>query len=247
MSQQAGEESLEIERKYEVAPDVPLPSAATFERAGYAASSPVTYELSAVYFDTARGDLARRGLALRVRHGGKDAGWHIKVRGEEGVREFFWPPSAEMPEGARAELRDRIGGAAGDVAPIAELETERTVVTLSDAAGAELVEIADDRVTAFDRSAGVARVWREWEAELLPGALPEALDDVEPLLLSAGAAQSLSLAKIARATGNLVTLARARGAEPERIAALEALDRSDRAAAVEAGVIAGESVNRGER
>ncbi|MEV8336944.1 CYTH domain-containing protein [Leucobacter sp. NPDC077196] len=228
MSQNAGQQSLEIERKYDVAADLLLPQAGAFETGGLRAASPITYELSAIYFDTSDGDLARRGLALRVRHGGSDAGWHVKQRGEDGVRELFWPLSDAMPEGLRAELRERIGGAADAVAPIAELSTERTVVVLSDAAGAELVELADDRVEAFDRVTGIARAWREWEAELLPGAPATALDLVEPVLLDAGAAPSLSLAKIARATGRLVEAAQRSGASAERIAALEALDRADR-------------------
>lgn len=231
MSQNAGQQSLEVERKYDVAADLLLPPDAAFEEAGLRAEAPITYELSAIYFDTSDSDLARRDLALRVRRGGSDAGWHLKQRGEDGVRELFWPLSDAMPEGVRSELRERIGGAAHAVAPIAELSTERTVVVLSDAAGAELVELADDRVEAFDRVEGVARAWREWEAELLPGAPASALDLVEPVLLAAGAAPSLSLAKIARATGRLVDAARRSGAGADRIAALEALDRADRAAA----------------
>ncbi|WP_058594466.1 CYTH domain-containing protein [Leucobacter chromiiresistens] len=231
MSENAGRQSLEIERKYEVAADLPLPPDSAFAETGLTAASPITYELSAVYFDTSDADLARRGLALRVRHGGSDAGWHLKERGASEVQELFWPLDDAMPDGVRAELRARIGGAADAVAPIAELSTERTVVVLADAAGAELVELADDRVEAFDRVTGVARAWREWEAELLPGAPRAALDLVEPVLRAAGAEPSLSVAKIARATGRLVDAARRSGAEPERIAALEALDASDRAAA----------------
>ncbi|MEJ6488340.1 CYTH domain-containing protein [Leucobacter sp. USCH14] len=231
MSQNAGQESLEIERKYEVAADLLLPPASAFSEVGLHAASPITYELSAIYFDTSDADLARRGLALRVRHGGADAGWHLKQRGDDGVRELYWPLSDEMPDGLRSELRERIGGAADAIAPIAELSTERTVVVLADEGGAELVEVADDRVEAFDRVTGIARVWREWEAELLPGAPRTALDVIEPVLLGAGASPSLSVAKIARATGRLVEAARHGGADAERIEALEALDRADRAAA----------------
>ncbi|MFD5599271.1 CYTH domain-containing protein [Leucobacter sp. NPDC058333] len=231
MSKNAGQASLEIERKYEVAADLPLPPADAFAEIGLRAASPVTYELSAVYFDTGDADLARRGLAMRVRHGGADAGWHLKQRGSDGVRELFWPLSEAVPDGLRAELRERIGGAADAVAPIAELATERTIVVLSDEAGAELIELADDRVDAFDRVSGITRAWREWEAELIPGAAVEALSLVEPVLLAAGAVPSLSVAKIARATGRLVDAARASGASAAVIAELEALDRSDRAAA----------------
>ena len=231
MSQVPGQQSLEIERKYEVAADLPLPSAATLLDAGFVAAPPVTYALSAIYFDTPGADLATRGLAVRARTGGSDAGWHLKERGADGVRELFWPLEAELPEGLREELRTRIGDAVEALAPIAELQTERTVVVLSDAQGAALIELADDRVDALDRLGDVARRWREWEAELLPAGSPATLDAVEPLLLAAGAEPSLSSAKIARATGRLVAAAEAAGAGEERIALLRALDEADRAAA----------------
>ncbi|WP_344383032.1 CYTH domain-containing protein, partial [Georgenia ruanii] len=84
MSQNAGQHSLEVERKYDVAADLLLPPDAAFEEAGLRAEAPITYELSAIYFDTSDSDLARRDLALRVRRGGSDAGWHLKQRGEDG-------------------------------------------------------------------------------------------------------------------------------------------------------------------
>ncbi|MFT4231182.1 MAG: CYTH domain-containing protein [Leucobacter sp.] len=226
-----GEEALEIERKYEAGVGLALPDPARFREAGLDPESPVTHRLSARYFDTPQGDLARRGLALRERHGGKDAGWHLKQRGEHGVRELLWPPSEGMPDGLRDEVRRRIGDAVDEVAPIARLDTERTVVMLRDASGREAVELADDRVRASDGAAGVERAWREWEAELMPGVEAEALDRVEAVLLAAGAEPSLSFAKIARATGNLIAVARAKGADASVIEALERLDRSDREAA----------------
>ena len=144
------------------------------------------------------------------------------------MRELAWPPADEPPTELLAELRARVGDAR--IVPIAIVRTERTVVILHDRAGGA-VELADDRVRAEDGASGVRRAWREWEAELLAGADPSLLDELEPVLLAAGAAPSLSPAKIARATGRLVGWARANGASPERIAALEALDEADRAAA----------------
>lgn len=226
-----GSESLEIERKYEVSVALPLPDADGFREAGLDPEAPVTHRLSARYFDTLRGDLAARGLALRERHGGKDAGWHLKQRGEAGVKELLWPPSDGMPEGLRDEIRGRIGDAVDEVRPVAQLETERTVVMLRDGSGREAVELADDRVRATDRVAGVDRAWREWEAELMPGVDAAVLDRVEAVLLAAGAEPSLSFAKIARATGRLIAAARASGADDAVLAALERLDASDREAA----------------
>ncbi|UOR00838.1 CYTH domain-containing protein [Leucobacter allii] len=225
-----GVASLEIERKYEASPGVPLPR--DFSAAGLVAEAPVMHRLVARYFDTATGELARRGIALRSRAGGKDAGWHLKQRGADGVRELLWPPAEAMPDGLRAELRERIGAAADAVREIAELRTERSVVVLRDASGAARVELADDSVRARSFAEGdapVSRAWREWEAELLAGDA-RILDLVEPVLLAAGATHSLSFAKIARATGQLGAAARAAGAGAETLAALAALDRADRAA-----------------
>ncbi|WP_165384260.1 CYTH domain-containing protein [Leucobacter triazinivorans] len=228
----AASEALEIERKYEVSVALPLPAEDRFRAVGLDPAPPLRHELTARYFDTSRGDLAGLGLALRERHGGKDAGWHLKQRGEAGVRELLWPPSATMPQALREELRERIGDAsAAEVRPVAQLETERTVVMLRDGDGREVVELADDRVRASDRVAGVERAWREWEAELMPGAHAAVLDRVEAVLLAAGAEPSLSFAKIARATGRLIEAARARGADAAVLEALARLDASDREAA----------------
>lgn len=240
--------SLEIERKYEAAVGLTLPPAGVFLAVGLTADPPAVQHLSARYFDTAAADLARLGFAVRVRRGGKDAGWHLKQRTELGNRELLWPldPAIEgmpgpdaMPEALRAEIEARVGVPASRLVPIAELETERTTVVLRDTAGRELIELADDRVRAVAGATGVRRAWREWEAEALPDAHAEGgaagaaavLDRVEPVLLDAGATPSLSFAKIARATGQLVAVARAKGAGEDRIAALERLDASDQEAA----------------
>lgn len=227
----AGSAALEVERKYEVPADVPLPAPERFRALGYAPDAPISHHLSATYFDTADGALAACGLALRTRSGGKDAGWHLKERRPEGVLELTWPPEEAMPRGLRDEIEARIGDAAEGVEPIARLDTERTVLLLRDAAGRQLVEIADDRVRAHDVDADVRRAWREWEAELMPGVDAAELDRVEPVLLAAGAAPSLSVAKIARATGRLIAMARARGAGDAVLAALGRLEVSDREAA----------------
>lgn len=222
-------ESIEIERKYEVSAASELPGAEAFAAVGLVPDAAETVELAAAYFDTGARDLARNRLAVRVRFGGKDAGWHLKMKGAEGARELLWPPAEEMPAGLREEIAQRIGADAV-VAPIAELRTERRVVRLRDADGREAVELVDDRVRALDRVSGVRRVWREWEAELAPGAEVSLLDAVEPVLRAAGADPSPSPAKIARASGALELMARAAGAGEERLEALRAMDAADRAA-----------------
>ncbi|WP_164884548.1 CYTH domain-containing protein [Leucobacter muris] len=235
-----GAETLEVERKYEAGVELRLPDAEAFRAAGFEAGAPVVQQLSARYFDTPEGDLARRGFAVRSRHGGKDAGWHMKQRTEGGNRELLWPHGDEMPAELRREIEARIGVSPDRLVPIAALETRRTTVVLRHD-GREVVELADDRVRAREGATGVRRAWREWEAELLPGAGigadaadPEGaalLDRVEAVLLAAGATPSLSFAKIARATGQLVAVARAKGASEELLAALQRLDASDQRAA----------------
>lgn len=235
----AGTESVEIERKYEVPSGAELPSVEEFAGRGLRVGATATHELHARYFDTADGALAAARLAMRVRVGGTDEGWHVKEKIDGGTRELHWPLSDEMPPGLVAELRGRIGDAVETVRTIAELRTERRTLRLENADGIEVVEIADDRVRAAElRGADVNgdesrvdRAWREWEAELMPGADVAWLDATGELLESVGAVPSLSIAKVARASGALVRIAEARGAAPEVIAALQQMDSLDREAA----------------
>lgn len=241
MTDHTGVEALEVERKYEVDVSAALPGPETFAALGLTAEAPVVHELEAHYFDTPDLRLAQAGFVMRMRRGGKDAGWHLKERRPEGVRELMWPPAEEVPEGLVAEVRARIGADPKDCRAIAQLRTERTIVMLRDAVGREVVELADDRVLSEDRRAGwvegvapgevVRRAWREWEAELMTGADAALLDAVEPVLLAAGAVHSPSPSKIARATGRLIDFARWRGASDAVIAQLEAPDASDQEAA----------------
>lgn len=196
----------EIERKYEADARVSLPSFA--DLTGLTASAPEQLELDAEYLDTADLDLASARIALRRREGGHDAGWHIKADTPSGRFENQWPLGDGIPQAVRDELAARLGGTGFDYLPLAHLHTDRTIVTLSDASGTEVVEIADDHVQAHDIRGDVRRSWREWEAELLPGAPDDRaaaealLDRVEVALLAAGATPSYSRSKIGRALGN---------------------------------------------
>src|SRR5690606_12125993 len=105
-----------------------IPHGEAFAAAGLSSGRFVTHELHARYFDTPDGLLARNRLAVRVRAGGSDAGWHLKEKGAGGTRELHWPISAEMPAGLANELRERVGEGAAAIEPLAELRTERRVM-----------------------------------------------------------------------------------------------------------------------
>lgn len=199
MSINGATESFEIERKYEVSDDAVLPGADGFAALGLRLGAAETHELRASYFDTPSGELASRRLALRNRHGGKDAGWHLKAKGDIGARELLWPQSAELPTGLRAEVEDRLGsGAVELLVAIATLRTTRVTLMLFSERGDAIIEIADDRVDGTNELTGGRQLWREWEAELMPGADEALLDAIEPLLVAAGAVRSRGTSKIQR-------------------------------------------------
>jgi CHAD domain-containing protein len=212
---------IEIERKYAVDESTPLPALSgitTGEGGELEVRSQDAVQLEAVYFDTADGALARQRIALRRRLGGHDAGWHVKLPAAEGREELQWPlePPTALP-GDDSESGPQVPAAVREavivhvrdheLTPLARLSTERRTTELVDASGALVLEIADDTVTATDARAGVVRAWREWEAELGPAApaTPEEraglLDQVEAVLLAAGARHSPSASKLAQALG----------------------------------------------
>lgn len=205
-------ESLEIERKYAVSAAAELPDAARFLGVGFMLGEAQTFVLEARYFDTPELDLAAQRVAVRCRLGGPDEGWHLKEKGRpehEGTRELHWPigaspdpaalaARADFPAGLASELSERLGvDHAARVGVIATLRTSRTVRRLS-RDGVELVELADDHVDATNELTGHRQRWREWEAELLPGADPLLLDHIEPLLNDAHAQRVTGTSKIQR-------------------------------------------------
>lgn len=215
--------SLEVERKYDVEEDTPVPSLQGLPGAAVV-DGPELRVLDALYLDSDDALLARAGVALRRREGGPDAGWHIKgpkLPGG-GRREYQWPlgadVSAEVDASTIVEVPQHVAAAVADWAgdalmrPLARIQNSRSVWNVRDAAGRVIVEFVDDNVTATDlRGAtgggGIVRVWREWEAELGPAA-PE--DDVarealfaalEQAVVAVGGRASASIAKLARALG----------------------------------------------
>jgi len=210
-------EHLEIERKFDVSTEFTIPGLAGVPGCA-AASEPVTYHLSATYYDTPGNRLAASKITLRRRTGGPDEGWHLKLpAGQHARREIRAPLAAgdegQVPDELAAHVTEVTGGL--PLAPIAFLHTERTVVTLLDTAGQPLAEVADDVVTA--RRAGSATKdsatkdndgeplrWREVEVEVPEDSADTrlALAGTARLLLAAGALPAAKESKLARVLGS---------------------------------------------
>src|SRR4051794_121581 len=190
---------LEVERKFDVDDGFALPEFAGVDGV-VAADPPVEQALEAVYHDTADLRLARARITLRRRTGGTDAGWHVKLPGDDGARLELQAPLGRAvrtpPKALLDPLRGVLRGAPR--APVATLRNRRVVTLLRDADGRPLAEIADDTVTASasgpDGSAAL-QAWREVEVELVDGD-ETLLEPVGEWLVAAGAAPSGSASKL---------------------------------------------------
>ena len=141
-------EHLEIEQKFDVEAGFSRPDFGRLD--GVSAAAPVLHHLSATYYDTADQRLAASKITLRRRTGGTDEGWHLKLpAADEGGRREIQAPldvsAREVPQELAGRVAEVTGGA--PLAPVAQLDTERTVVTLRDD-GRVAAEVADDEVTA---------------------------------------------------------------------------------------------------
>ncbi|MFC3450555.1 CHAD domain-containing protein [Amycolatopsis speibonae] len=196
----------EIERKYDLAADKPIPPLVP--------AGPVTNQaeprvdvLDATYFDTADFRLAQAGITLRRRLGGSDEGWHLKLPVSADKREELRLPLSGKPDkvpGVLAKLvRAHTLGA--KLVQAAHLRTERTSYALLDAKGREVATLTDDVVTgeAGGEKAHLDR-WREIEIELSPGTDPEVLDSLDQAVVKAGAERSRWPSKLRRLTDELV-------------------------------------------
>ena len=197
-------EFLEIEQKFDVDTGFERPSFAGL--AGVSEAAPELYHLSATYFDTADGRLAASKITLRRRTGGTDEGWHLKLPAGAGARREVHAPlgpdrpgergERRVPEVLAARVADVTGGQ--PLAPIAILNTERTVVTLRGDDGKTVAEVADDAVTARRLApAGPELRWREVEVEV-PTANPSLQRAAADVLLAAGARPAGHGSKLAR-------------------------------------------------
>jgi inorganic triphosphatase YgiF len=197
---------VEIERKYDVAERAAIPSLIGFGPVA-AELAPQTAELEAVYFDTDALSLAHRSIALRRREGGSDAGWHIKLPGDEGRTELHWPlgSGSQVPDAVRDAVREYVGDQ--PLVPIARVRNTRATTVLVDPNGRPIAEVCDDRVRSQNLREGGERSWREWEVELREGAAETRLertallDVIERQIVSAGARPSASSSKLAKALG----------------------------------------------
>jgi hypothetical protein len=207
-----GSSSVEVESKYDVDTDTPLPDWSRLPGVARV-GAPEPRDLDARYLDTADADLARNGVAVRRRLGGPDEGWHVKAPAAGGRSETHWPlgdisdPDADpvMPE----VIQDAVAAwARAPFLPLARVRNQRTAYALQDADGGVVAEFVDDRVRARDERRGVESEWREWEVELGPaGPADEAgraalFAAVDAAVFAAGGRPAASGSKLARALGH---------------------------------------------
>ncbi|SEG99139.1 CHAD domain-containing protein [Nonomuraea solani] len=187
---------IEIEDKFDVPAEYTIPDLSSL--AGVV--GPKSYQLVALYFDTPDLRLAARGVTLRRRRGGTDAGWHLKLPKAKGVRQEITHPLTRSTKVVPAELAELVRAytRGAELVPVAELDTRRSVTILLDGE-TKLVEIADDRVkgTVFGGETPTIVRWREVEAELLDGD-QALLAKVGKRLRKAGAVPSASSSKLAK-------------------------------------------------
>lgn len=205
----ASHDHQEIERKYEVGPDLAVPDLALVAGVSGTVEEHDVLQV-ATYHDTDDLRLLSAGITLRRRTGGVDDGWHLKIPvGRDSRVEVQVPAAADdaVPE----ELLDRVRGDVRGrrVSPVMGLSTRRTVHRLTGKDGSVVAELCDDRVTAETRSgAPTVERWREWELELVSGS-PALLDAAEPLLLEMGARRTTYATKIERVLSDRLIASRA--------------------------------------
>jgi CHAD domain-containing protein len=193
---------LEIEAKYDVTEAFQLPALDGLDGVARV-DPPVEHGLEAVYHDTVDLRLLRARVTLRRRTGGPDAGWHLKLPAGAARRELHAPLGRATKKPPRALVAPVVGilrGAA--TAPVATLRTQRVVISLRDAEGALLAEVADDTVSATVPASAPGlpaevHVWREVEVELGSGD-PALAAAVGERLGAAGARPSASASKVGR-------------------------------------------------
>jgi CHAD domain-containing protein len=190
---------LEIEKKYDATEHFELPDLSGLP--GIAAVTPPSTEiLVAKYFDTDDLSLAARGITLRRRRGGEDAGWHLKIPVGPNAKNEVQAPLGET-EKVPARLARVVAASTRGAAlrPVAVLETRRTVVKLLTDDGRVLAEVADDDVSGQVLNGdSAAQRWREIEVELGDAGSTKLLKAVGRRLRDAGAQPAETASKLAR-------------------------------------------------
>jgi CHAD domain-containing protein len=191
-------EMLETERKYEADAETQLPALAGLP--GVAAESePAEFRLDAEYFDTDDLRLLRAGITLRRRHGGDDAGWHLKLpAGQYSRTELHLPPGRSRTVPAELARLVRVHSRGTRLGPVARIETVRRQRLLLDGDGTSLAEVVDDEVSAQSLGAATTLLhWREIEVELTGGGR-KLLEAADGRLRQGGLRPSARSAKLER-------------------------------------------------
>lgn len=198
----------ELERKYEL-PDGAKAQIDWSVLEGYTITdAAVEHRMEAAYYDTASMALHRHHVALRLRRGGADDGWHVKLREADGRYEAQFPLLEQAPERMPDAVRHLVEALTGGqpLHPIATLHTIRRVLSIAGVSGEQVGEVAIDDVESVDHRTGTHRSWSEWEVELTEGTTAQEhqhriFSAVEQALFAVGGRPSSSQAKIARALG----------------------------------------------
>nr|WP_243757482.1 divalent cation tolerance protein CutA [Allobranchiibius sp. GilTou38] len=197
---------LEIERKFSLANATLPPDPADWPGVGTVAGER-RFHLVATYFDTVDVALASRGITMRRRVGGTDAGWHLKLPRSEDAREEIWLPldatkdDTTVPSVFTSQLTEVLGERVAQ--PVCVVETRRTEWDLR-AGGLHLATTCDDYVTTHNLiDAGLDREWHEMEVELVQGDT-DFLEDVTAYLEAHGVHQASIASKLRAAMGDLM-------------------------------------------
>ena len=202
---------IEVERKFVLGEDVELNGFETLAPA-VRVGSVETVDLDALYYDTSDYRLARSGATLRLRLGGTDAGWHLKLPASEpDARIELQRPATQLesasfvldPPAVPEELVDlalaRTGGL--PLRPVVRLTTRRTRTVLVGPESEPLAEVDEDDVGAFFDGLGEAHDrWKELEVELL-GGTPRQLESISRELERSGGRPAQYPSKFVRAVG----------------------------------------------
>jgi CHAD domain-containing protein len=193
----------EIEAKFDVDPDMPLPELSG-SGPGVQAVEADPVELTATYYDTEGLRLLRQGVTLRRRRAAEEGGedlWTLKLPSAGSAvaysrKEISWPGDSES---VPAEARDLVTGLAmgEQLRKVAVLVSCRRRVKLLSHEGEILAEVDDDTVRV---PWPAETVFRQIEVELVAGDAG-LLGEVENRLRREGARRGSDEPKLARALG----------------------------------------------